>query len=177
MIDTDDGEISFQHYFVRKQCKPVLRGVRFDGAREAALSPQFYDALEDPKLAAILICPSNPFVSVAPILALPAIRHKLRGHKAPVIAVSPIVAAKTIKGPTAKMMNELGLELSALGVCHHYGDLLDGFVIDEQDRGLTNDIERNPHLHCCNTVMRSLNDRIELARECLRFSAQLIENG
>jgi LPPG:FO 2-phospho-L-lactate transferase len=177
MIDTDQGEISFQHYFVRERCQPAVRGIRFSGAGDALLSPGFRNALEDPKLAAILICPSNPFVSVAPIRALPGVDDRLRRHKAPVIAVSPIVANKAIKGPTAKMMNELGLELSALGVYHYYGDLLDGFVLDEQDRRLVNRVAEPRQLYCCNTVMESLDDRIALARECLRFAASLNESG
>jgi LPPG:FO 2-phospho-L-lactate transferase len=177
MIDTDQGEISFQHYFVRERCQPAVRGIRFSGAGDAMLSPGFRNALEDPKLAAILICPSNPFVSVAPIRALPGVDDRLRRHKAPVIAVSPIVANKAIKGPTAKMMNELGLELSALGVYHYYGDLLDGFVLDEQDRRLVNRVAEPRQLYCCNTVMESLDDRTALARECLRFAASLNEPG
>jgi len=177
VIATDQGEISFQHYFVREKCQPAVRGFRFDGADDALLSPGFENALEDPALDAILICPSNPFVSVAPILALPGIGARMRQHKAPVIAVSPIVANKAIKGPTAKMMNELGLELSALAVYQHYGDLLDGFVLDEQDRGLLNDFPEALSLHCCNTVMESLDDRIALARECLQFAVSLNGSG
>lgn len=175
IIDTDDGEISFQHYFVREQCSPAVRGVRFDGASEALLSPKFESALEDPALAAILICPSNPFVSVAPILALAEIEDRLRRHRVPVIAVSPIVANKAIKGPTAKMMHELGLELSALGVYYHYGDLLDGFILDDQDRELVDEVQDSTRLYCCNTVMESLDDRVNLAYECLQFATRLYE--
>jgi LPPG:FO 2-phospho-L-lactate transferase len=175
MIDTDQGEISFQQYFVREQCQPAVRGIRFDGAGDAPVSRSFEIALEDPALAVILICPSNPFVSVAPILVLPGIEERLRRHEAPVIAVSPIIAGKAIKGPTAKIMNELGLEMSALGVYQHYGDLLDGFVLDEQDRELIDEFPETSRLHCCNTVMESMDDRIALARECLRFAASLNE--
>lgn len=174
IIDTDEGEISFQHYFVREQCQPAVRGIRFSGAGDAILSPGFGKALDDPELAVVLICPSNPFVSVDPILALAGIQDRLQRHKAPVIAVSPIVANKAIKGPTAKMMQELGLELSALGVYRHYGDLLDGFVLDEQDRRLINDVQEPRRLHCCNTIMDSMDDRITLARECLLYAADLV---
>ena len=175
MIDTDQGETSFQHYFVREQCQPAVRGIRFDGSGDAPLSRGFESALEDPALAVILICPSNPFVSIAPILALPGAEERRRQHRAPVIAVSPIIAGKAIKGPTAKIMNELGLDLSALGVYQHYGDLLDGFVFDEQDRELIDEFPETGRLHCCNTVMASVDDRIALARECLRFAASLNE--
>jgi LPPG:FO 2-phospho-L-lactate transferase len=173
MIDTEDGEISFQHYFVREQCRPVIRGIRFDGADRAKLAPAFEEALDDPDLGAILICPSNPFVSVAPIQAIPDVENRLRQHKAPVVAVSPIVASKAIKGPSAKMMQELGLELSALGVYQYYGDLLDGFILDEVDRGLIDNCPESKRFHCCNTVMQNLDDRIALARECLQFASSL----
>jgi LPPG:FO 2-phospho-L-lactate transferase len=175
MIDTDQGELSFQDYFVRQQCAPKVEAIRFNGAENASMSAGFRDALDDPQLAAILICPSNPFVSVAPILAVPGVEDSLRRHAAPVIAVSPIVASKAIKGPTAKMMIELGLELSAHGVYCHYEGLLDGFVIDEQDRGSIGQFPGPTHLHCCNTVMVSENDRIELAQECLSFAAGLMD--
>ncbi len=170
IVDTDEGELSFQHYFVREQCRPSVRGFRFEGAAAASPSTGFSSALEDPGLDAILICPSNPFVSVAPMLALPGMEGRLRRHRAPVIAVSPIVASQAIKGPTAKMMKELGLDLSALGVFHHYGELLDGFVLDEQDRGLISEFPDPDQLHCCHTVMESLQDRIELAQQCLQFA-------
>ena len=173
MVDTDEGELSFQHYFVREQCRPAVRGFRFEGAGAASPSAGFSRALEDSALGAILICPSNPFVSVAPILALPGMKDRLRDHRVPVIAVSPIVASQAIKGPTAKMMNELGLDLSALGVFHHYGELLDGFMIDEQDRGLISEFPDPDRLHCCNTVMESLHDRIDLAEQCLQFAQRL----
>jgi LPPG:FO 2-phospho-L-lactate transferase len=175
MVDTDEGELSFQHYFVREQCRPEVRGFRFQGAGAACPSAGFNQALEDPALDLIVICPSNPFVSVAPILALPGIGNRLRRHKAPVIAVSPIVASQAIKGPTAKMMNELGLDLSALGIFGHYSGLLDGFVLDEQDRGLISEFPHPDRLHCCNTVMESLQDRIDLAQQCLQFAQRLVQ--
>jgi LPPG:FO 2-phospho-L-lactate transferase len=176
MIDTGQGELSFQDYFVRQRCAPVVEAIRFSGADEAQPSTGFQGALDDPKLAAILICPSNPFVSVAPILALRGVEDGLRQHAAPVIAVSPIVANKAIKGPAGKIMQELGLDASALGVYRHYGELLDGYVLDEQDRESIGRFPESTCLHCCNTVMESENDRTELAQECLQFAARLIED-
>jgi LPPG:FO 2-phospho-L-lactate transferase len=173
IVETDEGELSFQHYFVREQCRPAVRGFRFEGASAAGPSAGFNAALENPKLAAILICPSNPFVSIDPILALPGIKDRLSRNKAPVIVVSPIVASQAIKGPTAKMMDELGLDLSAMGIFHHYGELLDGFVIDEQDRELIGNFPDPEQLYCCNTVMDRLQDRIELAKQCLKFGRQI----
>lgn len=152
IVETDEGELSFQHYFVREQCRPAVRGFRFEGASAAGPSAGFNAALENPELAAILICPSNPFVSIDPILALPGIKDRLSRNKAPVIVVSPIVASQAIKGPTAKMMDELGLDLSAMGIFHHYGELLDGFVIDEQDRELIGDF---PIRSSCTAATRS----------------------
>ena len=172
MVSTSDGELSFQHYFVREQCRPAVTGFRFVGADSSAPSAGFSEALNDPELAAILICPSNPFVSIAPILALPGMVDSLRNHPAPVIAVSPIVAGQAIKGPSAKMMAELGLNGSALGIFNHYGDLLDGFVLDQQDRNMISDFPEAVHLLCCNTVMITLDDRIKLAQQCLNFALQ-----
>ena len=173
LVETEEGTLSFQNYFVREQCRPPVRGFRFAGAGKAKLSPGFERALDDPKLGAILICPSNPFVSVGPILALPGLKSRLAAQSAPIVAVSPIVASEAIKGPTAKMMTELNLDLSALGVFNHYGALLDGFVIDDQDRHLIHEFPDPARVYCCNTVMHSLEDRVSLAQHCLRFCAQL----
>ena len=170
LIDTQEGKLLFQHYFVREQCRPIVRGFHFVGANDASPSHRFSTALDDPQLGAIIICPSNPFVSVDPILALPGIVDRLKQHRAPVIAVSPIVAGQALKGPTAKMMNELGLDLSALGVFRHYGELLNGFLLDQQDSELVSEFPDPSRLRCCNTVMDSLQKRIDLATQCLQFS-------
>jgi len=172
-VETGEGPLAFQNYFVRERCRPEVTGFRFEGAANASLSPGFTRALDNPNLAAILICPSNPFVSVAPVLALPGVADRLAQSPAPVIAVSPIVANSAIKGPAAKMMTELGLELSARGVFDYYGDLLDGFVVDELDSALVNGFPEPDRIYCCNTVMESLQDRIVLAEHCLRFSSAL----
>jgi len=173
MVDTEQGELSFQHYFVREQCRPRVRGFRFAGVSEADWSPGLQAALADPGLCAIIICPSNPFVSVGPILSLPGLLGALRAHRAPILAVSPIVGGKAIKGPTGKMMEELGLELSALGVFQHYGDLLDGYVIDEQDRDMEGRFTDPERVFFCNTMMETLDDRRQLARHCLGFADAL----
>jgi LPPG:FO 2-phospho-L-lactate transferase len=172
-VETEEGGLSFQHYFVREKCRPAVKGFNFDGADESKPSPGFINALNDPDLSAILVCPSNPFVSVAPILAIPGVVESLARHPAPLIAVSPIVACQAIKGPTAKMMTELGLEISALGVFRHYGSLLDGFVLDQQDRELLHAFPEPDRVLCCNTLMQSLDDRTELARQCLDFAQRL----
>ena len=114
VVETDQGPLAFQDYFVREQCRPTVRAIRFDGAQAAKPSPQVRAALADPALAGIIICPSNPWLSVDPILAVPGLREAIRASGAPVIAVSPIIAGKAVKGPTAKIMRELNLEPGAV---------------------------------------------------------------
>jgi len=173
-VDTEPGELPFQTYFVRERCQPAVRGFRFEGIETAKVQPEFMALLGDPGLSAILICPSNPFVSVAPILGLAGVRAAMRNSKAPVIAVSPIVAGTAIKGPAAKMMAEMKVPLSAVGVAEYYGDLLDGFVIDEADADQAARIERmGIKVLVAPTVMKSLQDRIDLARVMLEFAMRL----
>lgn len=174
MVDTSEGELAFQEYFVRRRCEPQVRGFRFEGAAQAAPSPQVQAALSDPNLRGIVICPSNPYVSIAPILAIDGIRKRLEAATAPILAVSPIVAGRAIKGPAAKMMAELGGPVSGLAVARLYADLIDGMVLDEQDRALLDERRGDdPRLFVAQTVMRTLEDRSALARDCLRFLAEL----
>jgi LPPG:FO 2-phospho-L-lactate transferase len=133
-VDTDEGELAFQDYFVRRRCAPRFRGLRFEGA--AAPSLGFRSALADPGLAAIVICPSNPLLSIRPLLALPGIDAALRARRVPAVAVSPIVGGNAVKGPLAKMMQELGLPTTALEIARMYTGLIDAFVIDEADEAL-----------------------------------------
>lgn len=176
VVLTGTGELSFQHYFVRDACAPTVSGFRFDGIDTARPSPVFLEALEDHDTAAILICPSNPFVSVDPLLALDGVEAALRRTEVPVVAVSPIVGGAAIKGPAAKMMAELGMPVTAVGVARHYRerDLLDGFVIDDADTGEAAEIEDLglPTL-VTGTVMETLADRERLARETIDFARGL----
>ena len=159
-VRIEDGWIEFQEYFVHRQCRPVVRELVFDGAATARAQPDFIAALADPRLRAVVICPSNPFISVEPILALPGVRAALMACGAPVIAVSPIIGGRAVKGPTAKMMAELGLEASAAGVAARYGDLLDGYVLDEIDAGSVTGLP----VFVAPTLMKTLADRENLAR-------------
>ncbi len=159
----EDGWIEFQEYFVHRQCRPVVRALAFDGAEQARAQPEFLAALADPNLRAVVICPSNPFISVEPILALPGVRAALAACAAPVIAVSPIIGGRAVKGPTAKMMTELGLDPSAAGVAARYGDLLDGYVLDEIDAGSVNGLP----VFVTRTLMKTLADRESLSRVVL----------
>jgi LPPG:FO 2-phospho-L-lactate transferase len=143
----------------------------FDGAATATPHPAFMAALADPALQAVVICPSNPFISVEPILAIPGVRAAMAACKAPVIAVSPIIAGRAVKGPTAKMMTELGLDPSAGSVAQRYADLLDGYVIDHADMAEVVSIDARVTL--AQTMMTTLEDREALARTVLDAAAVL----
>jgi LPPG:FO 2-phospho-L-lactate transferase len=170
-LRTDEGWLDFQEYFVHRRCEPVVRELLFQGAGAARAHPDFIAALADPKLQAIVICPSNPFISVEPILAIPGVRQALIDSAAPIIAVSPIIAGQAVKGPTAKMMKELGLDPSAGTVAHRYHDLLDGYVIDHADMSEVVSIDARVTL--AQTLMRTMEDREALARTVLDAAAVL----
>ncbi len=174
VVATTDGELAFQHYFVRDRCEPAVTGFRFDGIERARPNPAIRAWLEQQPPEAILICPSNPFVSVDPVLAVPGLLDALRASGAPLIAVTPIIAGEAIKGPTAKMMAELDMPGSATAVASHYAGRIDGFVLDSADADQQADIEAlGLSVHVTNTWMRSLQDRRQLARDCLTFARRL----
>ncbi|MGH8327458.1 MAG: 2-phospho-L-lactate transferase, partial [Steroidobacteraceae bacterium] len=154
---TDGGELAFQEYFVRERCAPAVAELRYAGAAEARIASTAAQALQDPALQAIVIAPSNPYLSIDPMLAVPGLRAALRARAAPVIAVTPLIGDAAVKGPTAKIMRELGLAPSPLTVFEHYRGLVDGFVLDERDAALAQGI-RVP-VRVCDTLMRSLADR------------------
>jgi LPPG:FO 2-phospho-L-lactate transferase len=170
-VHTAEGQLDFQDYFVRRHCEPVVTGLSYEGAEAARPQPDIVAALADPQLRAVVICPSNPFLSVDPILALPGLRECIKQSRAPLVAVSPIIGGRAVKGPTAKMMAELGLPASAAAVARHYGDLLDGYVVDETDR----EIASLPSLavKATRTLMTSLADREDLARVVLAVADEL----
>lgn len=168
-VHTLDGPLAFQHYFVRDRCRPSVTGFEFTGIETARLNPKLEAMLDS--LKAIIICPSNPFVSVDPMLNLPGVRAALKAARAPVVAVSPIVGGKAIKGPTEKMMRELNVPATAARVADHYGDLLDGFVLDEQDAGLHGTLPVPTVV--TQTVMVTLQDRVELAETTIEFANSL----
>ena len=160
---TDAGWLDFQDWFVGRQCRPVVRQVVFAGAATARAQPDFLQAVSAAR--AIVICPSNPFISVDPILAIPGVREALRQSAAPVIAVSPIIGGRAVKGPTAKLMTEFGLVASAAAVVRHYGDLLDRFVVDAEDAAACDGL--GPRAIVTPTLMTTLADRERLARVVL----------
>lgn len=171
MVETPAGLLGFQDYFVRQQAQPTVTALRFEGSASARPTAQVLAALAGPDLAGIIICPSNPWLSVDPILSLPGIKEALRAARAPVIAVTPIIAGQAVKGPTAKIMRELGLAANAAEVARHYTGLIDGFMLDRQDAALAPRIPVPTHV--AQTLMRTREDKIDLAKECLDFCEAL----
>ena len=167
-VHTAEGTLPFQHYFVRRQCEPAVSGFDFAGIEEARPQPELMQLLAAEDLRGVIICPSNPYVSVEPILALAGVREALSACRAPVLAVSPIVAGLALKGPAAKMMAELAIPVSAEGVAEHYQGLVDCFVIDESDATLASSIEQLGMSAAVRpTIMRSFEDRLSLGRAVL----------
>jgi LPPG:FO 2-phospho-L-lactate transferase len=173
IVLSDGGELSFQRYFVAEQCKPSVRGFRFDGAERARLAPPILDLFEQ-KTSAIVICPSNPFVSVDPVLAVPKLRSLLKGSRSPIVAVSPIVGGVALKGPAAKMLHEMKLDCSAYGIARYYSGLIDGIVIDRADEMLASPIrDLGIEVAVEATVMKTDEDKTSLARKTLAFAERI----
>ena len=164
-LRTEEGWLDFQDYFVRRHSAPVVRNIIYTGASEARANPDFLAALAADNLEAVVICPSNPFLSIDPILSLPCIKDALRACDAPVVAVSPIIDGKAVKGPTAKIMSELGLPTGAAAVAQHYADILDIYVADEADADEIAGLGIPVRL--THTLMLTVDDREALARAVL----------
>lgn len=176
LIETPDGVLDFQQYFVAHRHQDHVIGVQFDGISGARPTEAALAALGE--AACIVICPSNPIVSVGPILAVPGLRDAVLAADAPVIAVSPIVGGQALKGPAAEMLAALGHEVSALGVARMYRDMLAGLVIDHADAAQANAIEAlGLRVLVSNTIMTSDEIRAGLARETLAFAATLTSGG
>jgi LPPG:FO 2-phospho-L-lactate transferase len=189
MVISDEGVLPFQEYFVRRQCKPRVMGFRFEGVGAATPAPGVIFALQAASL--VVICPSNPWVSIDPILSVPGIQETITSLKSPtipsdlrqdsqigestkVLAISPIIGGQAVKGPAAKMFSEMGIVPSALAVAAHYGDLLDGFVYDVVDSDLERDLQAlKIHTYRVNTLMKSSEDRQQLAIEVISFGKRL----
>jgi LPPG:FO 2-phospho-L-lactate transferase len=172
MVETNQGRMAFQDYFVRFQCAPEVRGFEFEGIADAKPNTDFLAALDAPDLEAIIICPSNPFVSVSPVLQLAGVHERLSRRKVPVVAVSPIIGGEAVKGPAAKMLKELGLGVTQEAIASFYGGLLDGFIVDTRDADAAKRI-RAPRVKVVPTLMRSIDDKITLARHAVAFAAEL----
>lgn len=168
-LSTNEGDLPFQRYFVERRCAPQVQAIRFDGAERAEAAAGVIEAITDPATEAILIAPSNPWLSVDPILAVPAIRQALADAKAPIVAVSPIVGGQAVKGPTAKLMGELGLSVTNESIAAHYAGIIDALLVDERDdaSGLT-----IPHA-IADTLMKTLADRERVARAALALADRI----
>jgi LPPG:FO 2-phospho-L-lactate transferase len=162
IVETEEGDLAFQEYFVHRRCEPRVKGFRFDGVNAAEPAPGAREAIQSAE--AVIICPSNPWVSIDPILQV------IKRMDKQAIAVSPIIGGQTVKGPAAKMFLELGIAPSALAVANHYCDLATGFVLDTLDQPLQEDIRSlNMRTLVTNTLMKSLDNRKQLASEILDF--------
>jgi len=172
LVHLKDGKLSFQEYFVARRAEPAVRGFHFRGVERAEPAPGVLQAIDQAGL--VILCPSNPWVSLDPILAIRGIRQALRGKS--VIGISPILGSKTVKGPAAKMYSEMGIEPSAFAVAQHYMDILRGFMIDTQDAGLTPQIEALG-IEVCQTdiLMADRADRQRLAGEVLQFAREHLQ--
>ena len=171
-LQTDEGELPFQRYFVERRCAPAVRAIRFAGAEVAMPAPGVTEAIRDPETRAILIAPSNPYLSVDPILAVPGIRAALSAARAPVVAVSPIVGGTAVKGPTAKLMAELGVAVTPATIAGHYAGVIDGLLFDERDPAAALPV---PHA-TADTLMTTLEDRVRVARGALALAERIIDS-
>ena len=162
IVETDEGDLSFQVYFVERQCQPVAKGIRFENAETAAMADGFIAALD--AASGICFCPSNPFLSIAPILAMSGARERIASFPGTRVVVSPIVGGKALRGPAAKLLAELGHEVSCVGVARYYQGLCDVFVIDEVDRGYADAIrDLGMTVEVTSTVMDTDEDKATLA--------------
>jgi LPPG:FO 2-phospho-L-lactate transferase len=173
---TDDGAIPFPEYFGELRCEPRIRGLEYAGADQARIPDEVLDALHAADLEAVIICPSNPYHVIRPILEISGMRELLRKRAAPVIAVTPIVGGKALKGSAGKMMRELGKEPSPRAVAGEYLRLIDGFVIDREDAQLADSVRSlGLQVLTVDTVMRSVEHRVALARAALDFARTVRE--
>ncbi|WP_097090582.1 2-phospho-L-lactate transferase [Novosphingobium sp. Chol11] len=168
-LTTSEGDMPFQRYFVERRCAPEVEAIRFEGAERASAAAGVIEAITDSATKAILIAPSNPWLSVDPILAVPGIKEALADTHAPIVAVSPIVGGQAVKGPTAKLMGEMGLAVTNESIAAHYADVIDGLLVDERDdaSGLT-----IPH-DVTDTLMKTLADRERVARAALALADRI----
>ncbi|MSR00297.1 MAG: 2-phospho-L-lactate transferase [Gammaproteobacteria bacterium] len=171
MLETNQGRLAFQDYFVRLRCVPSVRKIVFDGATEAVLSPDFLTILASGTLEAIILCPSNPYLSIDPILAVPGLRDALRATGVPIVAVSPLIFGRAVKGPTAKIMQELGVPVTTESILRHYEGFIDALVLDTAD---SEQVQSLP-IPCAITdiLMTTLADKQRVAGCALALSKKL----
>ena len=170
-LDTSEGCLAFQDYFVARKCEPAVTAIRYDGAETALPLQAALDAFHDPKLGGVIICPSNPYLSIDPILSLPAMRAAMSNCAAPTIAVTPIIGGKAVKGPTAKLMAELGLKVAPRAIADHYAPFIDGFILDENDAAETGEFPIPVQVE--QTLMTDFARKVALAKSTIAFCEHL----
>ena len=168
-LSTNEGDLPFQRYFVERRCAPTVSAIRFEGAAAAQAAPGVVEAIQGADTRAVLIAPSNPFLSIDPILAVPGIRTALMNATAPVVAVAPIVGGKAVKGPTAKLMLELGIPVTPRAIADHYRGVIDGLLVDERDGPESVGIP----MASADTLMVSLEDRARVATAALALADRI----
>ena len=174
VVDTDCGALAFQEYFVRRRCEPRVSGLRFEGSGTARPAAAVTSSLADPGLGAVIVCPSNPYLSIGPILSIAAIGDMLRHTAAPVVAVSPIVAGRSLKGPTARIMRQLGVDVSVVTIARAYAGFLDGLLIDAADRASLGAVEAlGIAAGAADIVMSTTARKVEVAQAALRLAESL----
>ena len=174
IISTETGDLPFQEYFVKMRCEPAVKGFTFKNADNATITTELNQWLAAPGLAAIVVCPSNPYISIDPVLAAGGFGQIAKDLDVPVIGISPIVHGEAIKGPTAKIMAELDVPNTAVAVAEHYKHFLNGFIIDETDDALAAKVrEMGLSTISAQTVMVTLEDKIHLAKVVLDFVRQI----
>ncbi len=173
-LDTAEGTLDFQDYFVRRRCAPVLREIHYDGATAASMSPAFLRALSSPRLERIVIAPSNPVLSIAPILSITGVSDQLRQTGVPIVAVAPLIGGRAVKGPTAKLMQELGMRAGVVGVYDFYAErypaLIDAMLIDRSDGHEATAI--GCVVASTDTLMQTMDDRLRVAQSVLELSVK-----
>lgn len=170
-VITPEGALPFQRYFVERRCVPVVEKIVFEGTADAKTTPEVEAALNDPNLRGIIVCPSNPFLSIDPILSLPGMRRLIQNVSAPVVAVSPIIGGKAVKGPTDKIMAELGIPATNEAIAQYYDGLIDGLLVDRADE--VNAAECTVATRATSTLMNTDADRNRLAAEVVDFLTQI----
>jgi len=172
VLETDAGALSMQEYFVKRRAEPVVNSISYVGSADARPSPGFAAALD--AATAIVFCPSNPFLSVAPILAIPGVRDAMADYHAPRVAVSPIVGGTAVRGPAGKIMQELGADVSAVGVAREYREICDVLVLDSQDADLVEAVgAEGVEAAVMPTIMQTDEDKVQLAERVLALAADL----
>ncbi|MET0985517.1 MAG: 2-phospho-L-lactate transferase [Steroidobacteraceae bacterium] len=171
IVHADQGNLGFQDYFVARRCAPIVQRISYQRAEQAHAAGTVLQQLAESHFDAVIICPSNPYLSIQPLLAIPEWHSALQHSPAPVIAISPIIAGNAVKGPTAKIMRELGVDVSAVAVARHYDELIDGFVVDEADANCM--AQLTVRALATRTLMQTLADKQSLAQQVLQFAATL----